>query len=510
MHDASSNDVSKHRAIPAAAVMVFTKPAVYSAVARKLPVQCAFDDLDPKHLPPGVLMPGTATLSLPPRAQGLPFLGSAPRIARQGMLPFLHEQWRALGDTFEIKVGPRRLVAIVHPQGVEQVLATRRENYIKGTTYDTIRLLTGEGLLTLEGDAWLKRRRLEHPAFHRENIKRLVGTMARVTNEWLARLRQRLPHGGNFEAHQQMMHLTLEVVGETLFGQPLGESSTNTSARAFGDALALISDRGNAAVQLPLAIPTPNNVRLRRALKILDDMVFAVIAQARRGNSDRPAVLLSMLLEAKDADSGTSLNDLELRNEVITLFLAGHETTALLLSWGLTLLGEHPDALARMREEVDTVLGGREPTTEDLPKLVYVRQVIDEILRLRGPTWAVARDTLADDEICGHRIRAGDVAMPISYLTHRHPDFWDEPERFDPDRFAPERTRGRHHWAYYPFSLGPRICIGNTFSLIESQIVFAMLLQQADLDLSPLPHVIPNAQITTRPSGPIPVGIRWR
>jgi cytochrome P450 len=220
--------------------------------------------------------------------------------------------------------------------------------------------------------------------------------------------------------------------------------------------------------------------------------------------------LLSMLLDARDADTGEALTDKELRDEVITLFLAGHETTALMLTWGFTLLGEHPEVVRRMREEVEAVLGGREPTAEDLPKLPYLRQVIDEILRLRSPTWTVARDVVEDDVISGHRVCKGERVLPVSYLTHRHPEFWDEPQRFDPDRFTPERSKGRNNWAYFPFSLGSRICIGNIFSLFEAQIVLAMLLQQVDFELALSGPVKPVANATLRPSAPVDVRIRWR
>jgi cytochrome P450 len=248
-----------------------------------------------------------------------------------------------------------------------------------------------------------------------------------------------------------------------------------------------------------------------RALTLLDQQVHAVIARARAAPSTSThPTLLSMLLSARDADTQQGLGDVELRNEVLTLFLAGHETTALLLTWGLTLLGEHPEVVARMRSEVAEVLGGREPTAEDIPRLVYLRQVVDEILRLRSPVWAVARDVVADDVVGCFRVRRGDTVLPVSYLTHRHPGFWEEPQRFDPDRFSPERSRGRNAWSYFPFSLGPRICIGNIFSLWEAQLVLGMLLQAADFELALQGPVLPDPQVTLRPSAPVQVRIRWR
>jgi cytochrome P450 len=447
----------------------------------------------------------------PPIAKGLPFIGSAGQVARAGMIPFILDQWRTHGDIFRMKLGPQMMVVIAHPDGVARVLASHRENYVKGRSYDTMRLMTGDGLLTLEGEPWLRRRRLEQPSFHRESIRRLTEAMVRVTDRAIARWRRRLPEGGEIEAHRAMMGLTLEVVGETLFGQTFGEETTDASARAFSEALGLMSERSNRAVQLPLAIPTPRNLRLRRALRALDEKTFEIIAHARkRRDPAAPATLLTMLLEAKDADTGEGLSDGELRNEVITLFLAGHETTALLLTWGFTLLGRHPDVVAKMRAEVAAVLGDRDPVADDLPALPYLRQVIDEILRLRSPTWTVARDVMADDVLLGHQVRAGETVLPCSYLAHRHPAFWEEPERFDPERFTPERTKARPQGAYFPFSLGPRMCIGNVFSLVEAQVVLAMLLRRADFELAPGPLPEPVAQITLRPKGPVNLRLAWR
>lgn len=447
---------------------------------------------------------------LPPLAKGLPLLGSVTELSRHGMINFLTQEWKRLGDVFRVQLGPRTLVAVADPVGVERILASHRENYVKGKTYDGMRLLTGQGLLTLEGDSWLVRRKMEQPAFHRESIRKLTASMVQVTDSTLNRWRARHPEGGVLEAHHAMLTLTLEVVGETLFGQSFGEEHTTTSGQAFTDALALLSARSNSSVNVPLVVPTPKNQRLKRALKTLDEMVFGIIATARaqKDHEARPT-LLSMLLDAKDPQ-GQGLTDPQLRNEVITLFLAGHETTALLLTWGFTLLGRHPEVVEKMRQEVETVLQGRIPTTEDIPKLTYLRQVVDEILRLRSPTWAVARDTVADDVLCGFKIRAGDVVLPVSYLAHRHPKFWTDPDRFDPDRFAPAQSKGRNQWAYFPFSLGPRMCIGNVFSLVESQIVLAMLLQRADFELIPGPEAQPDAQITLRPTEEVNVRFRWR
>jgi cytochrome P450 len=304
-----------------------------------------------------------------------------------------------------------------------------------------------------------------------------------------------------------MMRLTLEIVAQTLFGQPMG-SRSSVSADAFAQAMEVLSDRGNLPFSLPQSLPTPGNRRLRRSLRALDELVFGIIAQART-RAGHPS-LMGMLMESRDAETGEGLGDRELRDEVITLLFAGHETTALLLTWGFTLLGRHPEIVVRMRDEVAAVLGSRVPTAEDLPRLVYLRQVIDEILRLRGPVWALGRDVVADDEICGVRVRAGEIVMPLNFLTHRHPAFWEDPDRFDPDRFSAERSRGRHPWAYLPFSAGPRMCIGNLFTIAEAQVILAMLLQRCDLELTTLKPARARPLMTLRPAAPIHIRLKWK
>lgn len=456
----------------------------------------------------------TATAVRPaPKALALPGVGSLPLLMALGPLEFYRRMWKQHGDVFRVNLGARNAVIVAHPDGIEHVLGSGRENYVKAEAYDLIRMLTGDGLLTLEGEAWRSRRRLENPAFHRESIHRFVSEMSTIAREALAAWRWRIPNGGTVDIHHEMMRVTLEIVAATLFGQRLGEDASDTSGSAFADALALVSERGNALVQLPLTVPTPGNLRFKRALSTLDQQVYGVIDKARRaqreGAEQKVPTLLSMLLTARDADTGKQLTDKELRDEVITLFLAGHETTALLMTWGFVLLAKHPEVVAKMREEVDRVVGDREVTAADVQQLPYVRRVIDEILRVRSPVWCTARDAAGPDSIQGFAVEKGDVVMPMFFLTHQHPDFWTKPETFDPDRFSPEQSKGRHHWSYLPFSMGPRICIGNVFSLTEGALLFATLLQKIEWSMDDT-NVVAEPTITLRPKGEVPVRVRWR
>lgn len=453
----------------------------------------------------------TMTAREAPQGKPLPWVGHLLHVAHHGMWDFLAKEQRERGDYFRLTLGPRQMFVIAHPDGVERVLGTNRDNYIKKTSYDSMRLLTGDGLLTLEGDTWRTRRRMANPAFHRESIRRFVRSISGISQEALAAWRWRIPNGGTLDLHHEMMLLTLEVVAETLFGQRMGEAAGDTSGRAFAEALKVLSDRGNTGVRLPLHIPTPGNLRFRRILQTLDTEVYRILDAARKETEPRAVpTLVHMLLQARDEDTGQGLTDRELRNELMTLFLAGHETTALLLTWLFTLLSRSPQVVERAEAEVDAVLSDREPTSDDVPKLVYLRQIIDEALRLRPPAWSIARDTVADDVIGGFHVRAGDLVLPAIYLVQRHPAFWPHPERFDPDRFAPDRAKSRHHYAYLPFSLGPRICIGNIFALTEATVMLATLLQHTRISMDAPDAVRIQAGITLRPSGPVPVRVRWR
>jgi cytochrome P450 len=432
-----------------------------------------------------------------------------PQLSIEGPIAVYARCWQRYGDAFRVQLGPRRALVVIHPDAVGEVLVTQRENYIKGDTYKHLRLLTGDGMLTLEGERWRKRRRLAQPAFHKESVRALVESFVLVMRDGLASLRQRLPQGGVFEAHSEMTQLTLDVVGETLLGQRMG-ASADSSAHAFNAAFEVLARRGEIPLAIPRWLPTPGNRRLTRALHTLDSLVYAIIAAGRSAVREGRPTLLSMLMAARDEDSGEPLSPAELRDEVLTLVLAGHETTALLMTWGFVLLGREPQVVARMRAEVDEVLQGREPSADDLPRLVYLRQVIQEILRLRPPAWIFGRDAVADGVLAGFRVRAGDLVMPLPYFTHRHPDFWQAPERFDPERFDPELVKERPNLAYYPFSAGPRSCIGNLFTMAEAQVMFAMLLQQADFSLTSMRPVPMKPALTLRPGGPVNVSLRWR
>lgn len=457
---------------------------------------------------PHVSTQASAATPLPPSPRSWPVVGHIPAIRRAGgMIQFLEHSWRAHGDVFSVDVG-FRAVAVAHPDGIKRVLAGNAKNYIKGKSYDGVRRIIGNGVLALEGDAWKARRTLLQPAFHRSALSGLTDAMVetgKIHFDALLATHGRAPF--QLDAHRDMVQLTLDVVVAALFGRDLG-GAANVSYEALGAAMELVSQRGNG-IPLPKWLPTPANRHFLRTMEEVEGAIFRVIAAGRA----RPAngTLLSMLLESRDAETGQPLSDRDVRDEVFTMFVAGHETTALTLTWLFTLLEGRQDVLDAMTAEVDRVLGGRDPGFEDYPKLTYLRQVVDEGLRLRGPVAMNARTAVADDEVLGVKVRAGEIVMPFFYAAHRHPEFWDAPEAFDPGRFSAERSANRNPWSYVPFAAGQRQCIGNVFSLVETVVLLAQLLRRFTLTIDPGAKLVqPVAIATVRPDRPVMITLQAR
>jgi cytochrome P450 len=432
----------------------------------------------------------------------LPLVGNPGTFrAARNLVLYCEEQRREYGDAARINLMGHKMTLLSHPDQIARVLNTERHLYTKGTAFDTLRRLLGDSLLTLDGSEWRGRRDLAQPAFHRQALEKLSAIMVESGALFFDRVLSGL-HGqpSEFNAHRMMTHLTLDVVVSALFGRETINTSADVSFEDLGRALELVSDTFGGP-PVPAWLPTPGNLKFKRVMSSLDRSVYKVIdAGKRRPNKD--GTLLSMLLDARD-EHGQALSSKALRDEVLTLFVAGHDTTALTLTWLLCMLDGRTDVQRRLEEEVDVVLGGREPTFADVPKLTYLRQVIDETMRLRPPAPMVARNALDDCEIGGFLLRKGEVAMPFIWGVHRHRDFWPDPERFDPERFAPGLAKARHNWSFLPFSGGPRICIGNTFSIVESVILLAQLFNRFDLKVLSGADVQPVAVGTVRPSAPI-------
>jgi cytochrome P450 len=436
------------------------------------------------------------TTCLAPGPHGRPLIGDAVTFGRDPRAAILG--WVGqFGPIVRFKVGPMVVHIIADPDAVKHVLVTNNDNYHKAPRMGFLADFLGQSLLTMEGGTWLRRRRLAQPAFHKERLAELADAMTAGAHRLVERLAPRADSGRSFDVHAEMMRLTLGVAGETLFGVDL-----STRAEEVGRALPVILEhvlgRLNAVLPLPLWVPTQGNRRYHAAVRTLDALVLDMIRDFRSGRT-RPRGLMAQLMEARDADTGAGLTDDQLRDEVMTLIFAGHETTASALTWTWWLLAQNPACAARLRDELVRVLGDRAPTAADLPHLQYTTNTVLEAMRLMPPSWGIARMPLTDDVVGGYLVPRGSLVILAACATHRDPRHWEAPDTFDPDRFTPERSQSRHKLAYYPFSAGPRVCIGSNFSMMEATLVVATLMQKYRLELDPICEVEIEASLTLRP-----------
>jgi cytochrome P450 len=384
-----------------------------------------------------------------------------------------------------------------HPDYIQHVLQQNHKNYTKPDKYSELRILLGNGLVTSEGSFWLQQRRLMQPAFHKQRLATFVKTMVEKTQLRLGSWEGKYHSGKSFDLSHEMMGLTLDIVTECLFG-------TNVSryTEKVGDSLSFLIEALNkrikSVVAFPMWMPTSANQKIKKEKTALDSIVLGIIKNRITFNKPYDD-LLAMLIEMQDADTGEKMSEQQLRDEVMTLFVAGHETTANAITWAFYLLSQNPEIENKFHDELDLILKGNLPAIEDLHKLTYTMQIVHETLRLYPPAWMIGRKSIHDDEIDGYRIPAGTNILISQYMVQRDPIYWNSPDQFNPDNFLAEKEKTRHKFSYFPFGGGPRYCIGNNFSLMELQIILAVIGQHYRLCHDPLHQVALDPQITLRP-----------
>ncbi|MGI9488768.1 MAG: cytochrome P450 [Geminicoccaceae bacterium] len=409
----------------------------------------------------------------------------------------------AFGDVVRLKLYHINAYLLSHPDHVHHVLQKKQSLYDKDLELlKRLKPILGEGMVTADGATWKHQRDVARPAFHNREIQSFGPVITGVAGDTIERWRSVAAEQGVLDMHQEMMHVTLRIASKALFGVDL-EAEAEESSALLNVTMAAGLKRMNALVAAPMFLPTPNNRVLKAARRSLEQMIDKIIQASDQESDD----LLGRLLDdhgARDPARRTR----QFYDEAITILLAGHETTANALSFALHLLGRHPKIAARLREETRQILGDRPATFGDLPSLVYTRRVLDEAMRLYPPAWVIDRNCTEEDEIGGYGIKKGSLILMSPYVIHRHPAFWQDSERFDPERFARDKGQDRPRHAYFPFGLGPRVCIGTNFALTEAVMVLASLVNMFDVE-PVADHVLKlDPNVTLRPKNGLPMGVR--
>ncbi len=414
---------------------------------------------------------------------------------QQDIVQALMDGWRQYGDVVHFRLANQHIYLVAHPDDVKYVLQENYKNYTKVPSVDNkFKDISGEGLLNSSGDFWLRQRRIAQPVFHRQRIAAFATHMTDSTAAMLERWRVVAERGETIDMRIEMQRLSLDILARALFMTDLKEE-----ADIIGNAVTIEFEhtfhRLQSVIDIPLDVPLPGNRRFKRERAKLDAIVYRLIAERRRSEA-LGTDLVSQLMQARDEETGEGMSDQQLRDEVMTMVFAGHETVSTALTWVWAFLSRDGEVERRLRAELNEVLDGRVPTLDDIPKLTYTTMVIQESLRHYPPIWLMSRTPRVDDEIGGYRIPASSNTLVFicPYVTHRHPDFWDNPEGFDPQRFTHERVAGRHRFAYFPFGGGPRLCIGEPFGMLEMQLVIGMVAQAFR------PSLVPGHRVQAQPA----------
>jgi cytochrome P450 len=415
---------------------------------------------------------------------------------------------REYGGVARQRLGPYLVHTVTHPDGVRHVLQGNYKNYARGKFYENFKLFFGVGLLTTDGEYWIRHRRMAQPLFHRNVVEGCTDTATEAIGRMLDRWEEVSARGESVELVAEMMRVSLGILGRVVFNMDFsGYADTISPSVLVG--LKTMMPQGNLNDFIPRWVPTPYTRRLTRAQESLRDVMQKVIAGHEVGG-DGTIDLITLLQSKKDEETGLSLTDEELHDEVMTIFMAGHETTGNGMAWTLYAIAQHPEVRDRLEAEADDVLGDRAPTVADLPRLTYARMVVDESLRVYPPIWGFTRDPVEDDEIDGYHIPAGSTIFLSPYATHRHPAVWDNPEAFDPERFAPERAESYPSYAYFPFGGGSRKCIGFHLALLQMHLATAMVAQRFRVEAVPGHPVEYGRMVALRPKHGIQVTLHPR
>ena len=418
-----------------------------------------------------------ASLTIP-KAKTLPFVGDFYRLTFEDPLSYFVNLQKRMGNITRFRLGPIKAILISDPSLVAQVLGRDTRTYIKGKNFDCTRIFLGNGIFVSEGSTWLRHRRMLNPQFTEEKAKNYTDIIAssahHLVGKWLEK------DGQIVDMPTEMCHLAMEVILRSMFNIEVGKAN-NDYADAVRVALNFIGERGRNPFALPMWAPLPSHIKFKKKTKMLDEYIYRSIQKARKNPLEKS--LIGDFISAKDEDGKTILSDEEIKDHVLTVFLAGHETTALALDWTFHLLSQHEDITRKIREEIDTITQGRDIKASDLDKLIYTKQVGQEVMRLYPPICFYPRESTMDQQLGSYHIKKGDQVMLSPYITHRLAKYWQDPEKFDPDRWQPEKIKEQHPFAYFPFGKGRRVCMGQHFAMAEWTLITAIIMQKIDFKM---------------------------
>lgn len=417
---------------------------------------------------------------------------------KRDILQAMAAGWREYGDLVRYRLGPMNVYGVSHPKLAEEVL-TNSAVYGKLGPDNPLRMVLGNGSLTSsDHESWLKIRRMMQPIFSRQSIAALFEKMVSCAEDIVSYWGEKFQPGDAIDVHKEMMRVTLDIISQCMFSANVMNDLDKMGPHAVDIAVNYAFQRLQNPFSLPASWPTPRNLAFKKVMKAIDGLVYGLISERRASGQPRND-LLDMLLAAQDEETCEGMTDRQLRDEIVTIFAAGHETTAITLTWTWCLLSKHPDVLHRMQEEVDGVLAGRTPSMADLQMMPYTLQVFEESMRLYPSAPIVPRLTQVDTTLDGYFVPAGSRVLVNLFNIHRHPEFWSDPERFDPDRFTPDNKAKRDRHAFMPFGAGPHLCTGKHFALMEAQLLLALIAQRYELRHVPTHPVVNHASITLRP-----------
>ncbi len=440
-----------------------------------------------------------------PRLKGNTIFSSGNGL-RKNPLNFLIEKDKAYPGILHWKFLHLDVVQLTDPKLVRFVLQTNQKYYVKSTMYNQLKLLLGQGLVTSEGKLWKSQRKMIQPSFHKQHINNLFDEMLSCTNELIMDWKEAAQKGGKIDFADEMMKITLQIIGKTMLS-----ADFRTEAKSVGVTLTYLlkalEKRVLRGVNFPIWVPTAANLEFKRKRKVLDDIVYKVIGD-RRERGHAKGDLLDMLMESRYEDTGEAMPDNLLRDELMTVFLAGHETTATALTWTFYLLSKHPDVYQKLKKEVKEVVGDGELTFQHLHQLKYTKACLNESMRLFPPVWVIGRGATEDNMVGDYFIKKGTTVLMSPYIVHRHPDYWKNPEVFEPERWETEEVKEMDKYAYFPFAAGPRMCIGNNFALLEADIILTKVIQQFDFKYLGESEPVMDPTLTLRVKEGMPMQIR--